>query len=58
MCTQHDDPYKQYQAELIEAGLLIPSGVRGVYGRSGTFENIIDQFEGLVTRKVRSRTPR
>jgi seryl-tRNA synthetase len=51
MCTQHDDPYKQYQAELIEAGLLIPSGVRGVYGRSGTFENIIDQFEGLVTRE-------
>ncbi len=50
MCQDHDDPYKKYQAELIAAGLLIPSGVRGVYGRSGTFEYIVDQFEHYVTR--------
>ena len=50
MCQNHDDPYKKYQAELIAARLLIPSGVRGVYGRSGTFEYIVDQFEHYVTR--------
>ncbi|MEO8154837.1 MAG: amino acid--[acyl-carrier-protein] ligase [Rhizobacter sp.] len=50
MCDHHDDPYKKYQAELVAAGLLIPLGVRGVYGRSGTFEYIIDQFEHYVTR--------
>lgn len=54
MCLCHDDdPYKQYQNELVAARLLIPSGVRGVYARSGTFENIIVQFENYVTRETR-----
>lgn len=46
--------YETYLAELVAAGLLIPSGVRGVYGRSGTFENVIDQFENLVGRETRA----
>lgn len=54
MCLCHDDdPYKQYQNELVAARLLIPSGVRGVYARSGTFEKIIVQFENYVTRETR-----
>lgn len=54
MCLCHDDdPYKKYQNELVAARLLIPSGVRGVYARSGTFENIIVQFENHVTRETR-----
>lgn len=54
MCLCHDDdPYKKYQNELLAARLLIPSGVRGVYARSGTFENIIVQFENHVTRETR-----
>lgn len=54
MCLCHDeDPYKQYRNELVAARLLIPSGVRGVYARSGTFENIIVQFENYVTRETR-----
>ena len=44
------DPYKAYLQDLVEAGLLIPSGVKGVYGRSGLFEQVIDQFELFVTR--------
>ena len=32
------DAYQVYQRELIDAGLLIPLGVKGVYGRGGTFE--------------------
>jgi seryl-tRNA synthetase len=39
-----------YQHELIAAGLLIPLGVTGLYGRSGVFERVVDHFEGFVTR--------
>lgn len=53
MCIS-DDPitaaYQKYLDELTEAGLLIPSGVKGVYGRSGVFEDIIERFEAYVTR--------
>jgi len=53
MCIS-DDPitaaYQAYLDELLEARLLIPSGVNGVYGRSGTFEDIIERFEDYVTR--------
>ena len=35
--------------QLIAAGLLIPTGVDGLYGRSGVFEDVIARFEGLVT---------
>ena len=52
MCNNHtlDEAYLAYQQELVEAGLLIPSGVAGVYGRSGVFEGVIDKFEDYVTR--------
>lgn len=53
MCIS-DDPittaYQAYLDELIDARLLIPSGVNGVYGRSGTFEDIIERFEDYVTQ--------
>lgn len=49
--------YQTYLSELFAAKLLIPSGVKGVYGRSGAFENVIDQFENLVTRETRSMNP-
>src|SRR4051794_316176 len=42
--------YHDYQSELVAAGLLIPLGVPGVYGRSGAFEHIIEQFERYVSR--------
>ncbi|MBI1423652.1 MAG: amino acid--[acyl-carrier-protein] ligase [Gammaproteobacteria bacterium] len=54
MCIS-DDPitaaYQSYLDELVDARLLIPSGVDGVYGRSGTFEDIIERFEDYVTEK-------
>lgn len=39
-----------YLAELFEAGLLIPTGVQGVYGHSGAFEKVLDRFDALITR--------
>ena len=44
------DAYQVYQRELIDAGLLIALGVRGVYGRGGTFERVITQFDNLVAK--------
>lgn len=40
-----DSARNAYMAELVEAGLLIPTGVPGINGRSGAFEWIV---EGLV----------
>ena len=52
MCIA-DDPitaaHLSYQQELVSAGLLIPLGIPGVYGRSGVFEGVIEHFEGYVT---------
>jgi seryl-tRNA synthetase len=57
----HGEPtgsaYEAYRDELIAAGLLIPLGVRGVYGRSGTFEHVIDRFDALVSRHGRELDP-
>jgi seryl-tRNA synthetase len=53
MCLS-DDPitaaHQSYLKELTDAGLLIPSGVPGLYGRSGVFEGVIQAFERYVTR--------
>jgi seryl-tRNA synthetase len=35
---------------LVEAGLLIPSGVAGVYGRGSDFEDVRERFDAYVTR--------
>ena len=45
------DAYQVYQRELVAAGLLIPLGVRGVYGRGADFERVIERFDALVTRE-------
>ena len=52
MCAPNDtDLYGEFLEQLTRAGLLIPSGVRGIYGRSGLFEHVINQFEEYVTRE-------
>lgn len=54
MCPPSSDSlelaYQTYRQQLVDAGLLIPLGVPGVYGRSGVFEGIIEHFEQYVTR--------
>jgi seryl-tRNA synthetase len=39
-----------YLEELVAAGLLVRTGVHGVYGRSGVFEDVRNAFDALVTR--------
>src|SRR5579864_3465017 len=45
-----DDAYASFLAELVEAKLLIVSGVPGVYGRGRDFEHVIERFDALVAR--------
>ena len=54
MTTTHDideltSARSSFRAELIEAGLLVPSSVQGLYGRSGEFEDIIELIDDRVT---------
>jgi seryl-tRNA synthetase len=37
-----------FTRELLDAGLLVPSGVRGVFGKSGTFERVVQGIDALV----------
>lgn len=47
--TAHDTPKPLLDA-LFEKELLFPSGVDGLYGRSGVFEDVIDRLVGAVSR--------
>lgn len=51
------DAYRAYQGELVAAGLLIPMGVPGVYGRGGAFERVIERFDALVSRHGQALEP-
>jgi seryl-tRNA synthetase len=46
-----------FLAELLERGLLLETGVPGVYGRNGEFEDVREQLAGLVTRAVSGEAP-
>ncbi|WP_374563139.1 amino acid--[acyl-carrier-protein] ligase [Ideonella sp.] len=41
-----------FYAELVEAGLIYPTTVKGGYGRSALFEDILERFDALVMRNA------
>ncbi|WP_080494808.1 amino acid--[acyl-carrier-protein] ligase [Burkholderia ubonensis] len=41
---------ESYLATLINAGLLISTGVEGLYGRNATFEDVVDKLSELIGR--------
>ncbi|CAN5208940.1 amino acid--[acyl-carrier-protein] ligase [soil metagenome] len=49
MC-QNCEQQQGFLAELIDSGLLIDTGVDGLYGRSGLFEEVVARFDDLITR--------
>jgi seryl-tRNA synthetase len=60
MCLTTDTitaAYETYQRELVAAGLLIPLGEPGLYGRSGVFEGVIEHFEDLLTNLTKPTRP-
>ena len=51
------DPYSSFREQMIAAGHLVPMGVKGLYGRGGDFERVIECFDALVSRHGRSLGP-
>ncbi len=49
------DPYdpEAFYDQLVEHGLVIPTGVQGGYGRGSVFEDILGRFDALVARITR-----
>lgn len=47
--TQSLDGQAAFRDELVRHGLLIPTGVDGLYGRSGVFEELVERFDALIT---------
>ncbi len=45
---------QDFRDQLIAAGLLIPTGIDGLYGRSGEFEAVIDGIDHAVRRAGRA----
>jgi len=44
------DPWTPFRRLLVDEGLLIPTGVDGLYGRSATYESVADAMDSLVLR--------
>ena len=47
--TTLTDVYQEYLDALLQQGILLPSGVLGVYGKSATFEHILSQINQCVS---------
>ena len=47
----------EFSAELVEQGLLVETGVPGVYGRGGHFEEVREALAALVTRRGAAEDP-
>lgn len=47
------ETYRNCRDRLVEAGILISMNVDGLYGFSGVFEGVIENFERLVTERGR-----
>jgi seryl-tRNA synthetase len=47
--TSSTTPLTAFRDELLRAGLLLPTGVPGVYGRSAAFEDTVERVDRMVT---------
>jgi seryl-tRNA synthetase len=45
-----DEAWEPFRAMLLDSGLLVQTGVDGLYGRSGTYESIAEGMDRLVLR--------
>lgn len=43
-----DDPYVEFRDALLDAGLLLPTGVEGLYGRSAIYQDVVDAFCRII----------
>jgi seryl-tRNA synthetase len=47
--------YAGFRAELFAAGLLVDTGVDGLYGKSSTYESIVSALDRLITARIVDR---
>jgi hypothetical protein len=45
-----DAEYKAFYDGMVEKGLIIPTGVKGTFGRGKMFEEVVQCFNDLVNR--------
>jgi seryl-tRNA synthetase len=45
-----DQPWAAFRAELLASGILLATGVDGLYGRSGTYESVAEGMDQLALR--------
>ncbi len=45
-----EEPWDAFRRQVLDAGLLLATGVDGLYGRSATYEAVADAVDGLVLR--------
>lgn len=55
--TVEIDPYRLFQARLFDAGVLVATGVDGLYGKSGAFVQIFDGLSRFVSHAGRDGRP-
>lgn len=51
VATQLEAARGQFRDELVSAGLLVPMGIDGLYGRGAVFESIVDGIDHAVRAK-------
>lgn len=51
MSTSYDS--QDFYENLVKHGFIIPTGIQGGYGRGALFENIVEQFNALVSRTAK-----
>jgi seryl-tRNA synthetase len=51
------EAFDQFRTELVAAGVLIETGVSGLYGRSGAFEDVIDGLNRMIDRAAAADAP-
>lgn len=49
--TRLEEARRQFRDELISAGMLVPMGIDGLYGRGAVFESIVAGIDHAVERK-------
>ncbi|MDA8296790.1 MAG: amino acid--[acyl-carrier-protein] ligase [Actinomycetota bacterium] len=55
--AEHGDPYRAFRDELFAAGLLVPTGVDGLYLRSEAFESIVRGIDAAVSKMAAVEAP-
>lgn len=51
------DDYVRFRDTLVARGLLLPGGVRGVFGRSRVFEDVVRGIQACASRTARPLSP-